>query len=95
MTETGKKRLASAEPLTERHESTLDECFLQLYTLGTIDWPKGAMLTQRSMPTAIQALLINAERARSALQRPISVGTVSALPRNPTRKLLKSKLRSC
>ena len=49
--------LASAEPLDTRHESTPDDCFLQLYTSGTTGWPKGAMLTQRSMWAHCEALL--------------------------------------
>ena len=43
------KWLAAAEPVTEPYGSTPDDCFLQLYTSGTTGWPKGAMLTQRSM----------------------------------------------
>lgn len=41
--------LAAAEPVLDRHAATPDDCFLQLYTSGTTGWPKGAMLTQRSM----------------------------------------------
>ncbi len=41
--------LAAAEPLREVYEAGPDDCFLQLYTSGTTGWPKGAMLTQRSM----------------------------------------------
>jgi acyl-CoA synthetase (AMP-forming)/AMP-acid ligase II len=41
--------LAAAEPVTEPYGSAPDDCFLQLYTSGTTGWPKGAMLTQRSM----------------------------------------------
>ena len=43
------KWLAAAEPVTEQYGSAPDDCFLQLYTSGTTGWPKGAMLTQRSM----------------------------------------------
>lgn len=41
--------LADAEPVTEPRRAAPEECFLQLYTSGTTGWPKGAMLTQRSM----------------------------------------------
>ena len=41
--------LAAAGPVTESYGSAPDDCFLQLYTSGTTGWPKGAMLTQRSM----------------------------------------------
>jgi acyl-CoA synthetase (AMP-forming)/AMP-acid ligase II len=41
--------LAAAEPVTEPYGSAPDDCFLQLYTSGTTGWPKGTMLTQRSM----------------------------------------------
>jgi acyl-CoA synthetase (AMP-forming)/AMP-acid ligase II len=41
--------LATADRLTAPHPSAPDDCFLQLYTSGTTGWPKGAMLTQRSM----------------------------------------------
>ena len=41
--------LAAAEPVTEVYDAGPDDCFLQLYTSGTTGWPKGAMLTQRSM----------------------------------------------
>jgi acyl-CoA synthetase (AMP-forming)/AMP-acid ligase II len=43
------KWLAAAAPVTEPYESAPEDCFLQLYTSGTTGWPKGAMLTQRSM----------------------------------------------
>jgi acyl-CoA synthetase (AMP-forming)/AMP-acid ligase II len=43
------KWLAAAEPVTEPYAATPDDCVLQLYTSGTTGWPKGAMLTQRSM----------------------------------------------
>ena len=43
------KWLAAAEPVTKPYGSAPDDCFLQLYTSGTTGWPKGAMLTQRSM----------------------------------------------
>ncbi|MFF5985968.1 long-chain-fatty-acid--CoA ligase [Prauserella flavalba] len=41
--------IAAAEPVTDPYPATPDDCFLQLYTSGTTGWPKGAMLTQRSM----------------------------------------------
>jgi acyl-CoA synthetase (AMP-forming)/AMP-acid ligase II len=41
--------IAAAEPVTDPRPATPDDCFLQLYTSGTTGWPKGAMLTQRSM----------------------------------------------
>ncbi len=50
------QRLVEAEPLTTRYQSTPDDCFLQLYTSGTTGWPKGAMLTQRSMSAHTQAV---------------------------------------
>jgi acyl-CoA synthetase (AMP-forming)/AMP-acid ligase II len=43
------KWLAAAEPVTEPYGSAPDDCFLQLYTSGTTGWPKGALMTQRSM----------------------------------------------
>ena len=41
--------LAAAEPVTEPYGAAPEDCFLQLYTSGTTGWPKGVMLTQRSM----------------------------------------------
>ena len=43
------KWLAAAEPVTEPYGAAPEDCFLQLYTSGTTGWPKGVMLTQRSM----------------------------------------------
>jgi acyl-CoA synthetase (AMP-forming)/AMP-acid ligase II len=43
------KWLAAAEPVTVPYASAPEDCFLVLYTSGTTGWPKGAMLTQRSM----------------------------------------------
>jgi acyl-CoA synthetase (AMP-forming)/AMP-acid ligase II len=43
------KWLAAAEPAAEPYAAEPEDCFLQLYTSGTTGWPKGAMLTQRSM----------------------------------------------
>jgi long-subunit acyl-CoA synthetase (AMP-forming) len=40
---------SAAQPVIEPHESTPEDRFLVLYTSGTTGWPKGAMLTQRSM----------------------------------------------
>jgi acyl-CoA synthetase (AMP-forming)/AMP-acid ligase II len=41
--------LAAAEPTGTPFDSTPDDCCVQLYTSGTTGYPKGAMLTQRSM----------------------------------------------
>jgi acyl-CoA synthetase (AMP-forming)/AMP-acid ligase II len=41
--------LAAAQPVTVPYASAPEECFLVLYTSGTTGWPKGVMLTQRSM----------------------------------------------
>ena len=41
--------LAAHEPDPAHHASAPDDCFLQLYTSGTTGFPKGAMLTHRSM----------------------------------------------
>jgi acyl-CoA synthetase (AMP-forming)/AMP-acid ligase II len=41
--------LAAQEPDTRPHPAAPDDCFLQLYTSGTTGFPKGAMLTHRSM----------------------------------------------
>lgn len=49
-------RLAAADPVAEPHRSAPEDCFLQLYTSGTTGWPKGAMLTQRSMRAHANAL---------------------------------------
>jgi len=43
------KWLAAAEPVTAPYASAPEDCFLVLYTSGTTGWPKGVMLTQRSM----------------------------------------------
>jgi acyl-CoA synthetase (AMP-forming)/AMP-acid ligase II len=43
------KWLAAAEPVTAPYASAPEDCFLVLHTSGTTGWPKGAMLTQRSM----------------------------------------------
>ena len=43
------KWLAAAQPVTAPHASAPEDCFLVLYTSGTTGWPKGVMLTQRSM----------------------------------------------
>jgi acyl-CoA synthetase (AMP-forming)/AMP-acid ligase II len=43
------KWLAAAEPVTAPRASAPEDCFLVLYTSGTTGWPKGVMLTQRSM----------------------------------------------
>jgi acyl-CoA synthetase (AMP-forming)/AMP-acid ligase II len=43
------KWLAAAMPVTAPYASTPEDCFLVLYTSGTTGWPKGVMLTQRSM----------------------------------------------
>jgi acyl-CoA synthetase (AMP-forming)/AMP-acid ligase II len=48
--------LAVAEPVTGPYESTPAACFLQLYTSGTTGWPKGALLTQRSMTAHTRAV---------------------------------------
>jgi acyl-CoA synthetase (AMP-forming)/AMP-acid ligase II len=41
--------LAAAEPAGTPFDSAPDDCCVQLYTSGTTGYPKGAMLTQRSM----------------------------------------------
>ena len=41
--------LAAHEPDAVIHAAVPDDCFLQLYTSGTTGFPKGAMLTHRSM----------------------------------------------
>jgi acyl-CoA synthetase (AMP-forming)/AMP-acid ligase II len=41
--------LDAHEPDPNHHASTPDDCFLQLYTSGTTGFPKGTMLTHRSM----------------------------------------------
>jgi acyl-CoA synthetase (AMP-forming)/AMP-acid ligase II len=41
--------LDAHEPDPDHHASAPDDCFLQLYTSGTTGFPKGAMLTHRSM----------------------------------------------
>jgi len=41
--------LAAHAPDARAHPSAPDDCFVQLYTSGTTGFPKGAMLTHRSM----------------------------------------------
>jgi acyl-CoA synthetase (AMP-forming)/AMP-acid ligase II len=41
--------LASARPAARTHRPDPDDCVLQLYTSGTTGFPKGAMLTHRSL----------------------------------------------
>lgn len=41
--------LASAPAARSPHQAGPDDCFLQLYTSGTTGYPKGAMLTHRSV----------------------------------------------
>src|SRR5205085_1102933 len=41
--------LAQAGPGEPEHRPEPDDCFLQLYTSGTTGFPKGAMLTHRSL----------------------------------------------
>ncbi|MGE3285081.1 MAG: long-chain-fatty-acid--CoA ligase [Pseudonocardia sp.] len=43
--------LATGEPDGAVHDSSPDDCFVQLYTSGTTGFPKGAMLTHRGMLT--------------------------------------------
>ncbi|MEB3371337.1 long-chain-fatty-acid--CoA ligase [Saccharopolyspora mangrovi] len=51
------KWIAAAEPVTDPYPAEPDDCFLQLYTSGTTGWPKGAMLTQRSMSAHTKGLV--------------------------------------
>ena len=41
--------ISATAPLRDVHPAAPDDCFLQLYTSGTTGFPKGAMLTQRSV----------------------------------------------
>lgn len=49
--------VAGGTALTERHQASADDCFLQLYTSGTTGWPKGAMLSQAGLAAHNEALL--------------------------------------
>jgi acyl-CoA synthetase (AMP-forming)/AMP-acid ligase II len=59
--------LAAHEPLHSEHTAAPDDCFLQLYTSGTTGFPKGAMLTVRSMTAHSVASARNAEIGEDAV----------------------------
>jgi long-subunit acyl-CoA synthetase (AMP-forming) len=47
--------LAGASPEEPAHQATPDDCLMQMYTSDTTGFPKGAMLTHRSMIAHVRA----------------------------------------
>jgi acyl-CoA synthetase (AMP-forming)/AMP-acid ligase II len=47
--------LAGASPEEPAHQASPDDCLMQMYTSGTTGFPKGAMLTHRSMIAHVRA----------------------------------------